>query len=202
MQALCRSGGIVCDVGANKGSYTYWFSKWSARVVAFEPQPELAAYLKSVAGPNVIVENKGVYSQTGALDLHRDKSGSPGASLVKSAGHAISVPVVALDDYFDKSAPLALLKVDVEGAEMEVFRGAERILSTSQPALLFECERRHVARRDAFDTFRYLEQFGYVGSFFFDGLILPISEFQPDVHQGPKGPYCNNFLFRGARHGD
>jgi hypothetical protein len=36
-----RRGDIVCDVGANKGSFVYWLSRWagkSGRVVAFEPQ--------------------------------------------------------------------------------------------------------------------------------------------------------------------
>jgi predicted methyltransferase len=55
-------GDTVCDVGAHKGTYTYWLSRWvgnSGRVLAFEPQPSLAAYLRrTVPLHNVVVEQK------------------------------------------------------------------------------------------------------------------------------------------------
>lgn len=35
-----RKSDIVCDIGANKGSFIYWLSCWGGTVVAFEPQPE------------------------------------------------------------------------------------------------------------------------------------------------------------------
>src|SRR5215217_2108239 len=42
-----RPGDLACDVGANKGSYLYWMSRWADRVVAFEPQSGLADYLRN-----------------------------------------------------------------------------------------------------------------------------------------------------------
>ena len=43
-------GDLVCDVGANKGSFVWWLSRWcrDGRVIAFEPQPAFAARLAAV----------------------------------------------------------------------------------------------------------------------------------------------------------
>jgi hypothetical protein len=94
------------------------------------------------------------------------------------------------------------LKIDVEGAEMEVFRGAERILKKQKPALLFECESRHIDSGDISPVFHFLSQFGYSGSFFMSGARIPVAELRPEVHQKQDGDqfwqsptYCNNFLF-------
>src|SRR5476649_2560679 len=63
-----RPGDIACDIGANKGSFIYWLSWWvhHGRVVAFEPQPDLARALvnncRGIGLFNVTVEAKAVYS--------------------------------------------------------------------------------------------------------------------------------------------
>src|SRR6267143_554122 len=45
-----RPGDIACDIGANKGCFIYWLSWWvrNGRVIAFEPQPELAHGLRNI----------------------------------------------------------------------------------------------------------------------------------------------------------
>jgi len=79
IHALCSSiqdGEMAVDVGANKGSYLYWLSRaaGSGTVVAFEPQPELAHYLRMHRAPaglaNVTVEAAGVSDRQGELMLH------------------------------------------------------------------------------------------------------------------------------------
>ena len=209
-----RPGDLACDIGANKGSFIYWLSWWvrNGRVVAFEPQPELARDLLNICRViklgNVKVEAKAVYSQSGHQDLFLPKGHQPGASLHRAAldGESfttLSVPVVALDDYFGESDKVALLKVDVEGAEFGVLKGAERILRQHAPMLVFECENRHLAPGNVQDVFSYLEGLGYEGSFVWRNQVLPISEFDAAVHQRQHGEwfwkskdYCNNFIFR------
>jgi FkbM family methyltransferase len=106
-------------------------------VVAFEPQPELARGLAGVCRAielrNVQVEAKAVYSHSGEQDLFLPAGHQPGASLRQTAlgtepFTTLSVPLVALDDYFGENANVTLLKIDVEGAELGVLKGAERIL--------------------------------------------------------------------------
>jgi FkbM family methyltransferase len=208
-----RPGDIVCDIGANKGSFIYWLSWWvrDGRVVAFEPQPELARYLvhicRVIGLGNVTVEAKAAYSHSGNQDLFLPSGHQPGASLVRAGmeGESVttlSVPVVALDDYFQENDKVALLKIDVEGAELGLLRGAERILRRQAPLLIFECENRHLARGSVGDVFSYLTGLGYEGSFVYRNQLLPISQFDTAIHQrqGSKWfwkrkDYCNNFIF-------
>ena len=202
----------VCDIGANKGAFTFWLARWCRRghVIAFEPQIDIAERLardcRFFGFSNVRVEPAGVYSSSTTLELSVPRGHGPGASFNTPAvsTDAVSVPVrvVALDDYFAAEERIALLKIDVEGAELEVFRGAERILKTFHPLLVFECENRHLREYRVEDVFSYLGTFGYQGCFVCQGRLLPISEFDAAVHQRADSDwfwkskdYCNNFIF-------
>jgi hypothetical protein len=109
---------------------------------------------------------------------------------------------VSLDEYFDRSLQIGLLKIDVEGAELAVFKGAERILKQQSPLLIFECENRHLESGSVTDVFHYLQSLGYDGHFVHRTKLLPLSGFDAAVHQKQAGPrfwdskdYCNNFVF-------
>ncbi|WP_407176461.1 FkbM family methyltransferase [Bradyrhizobium sp. STM 3562] len=211
-----RSTDIVCDIGANKGSFVFWLSRWckGGLVVAFEPQPWFAASLaelcRNLALDNVKVEPKAVFSRSGTADLFVPKAHLQSASLLGKAADAgnvetISVPTIRLDEYFRADQRIALLKVDVEGAELEVFKGAERILREHSPLLLFECENRHLEGKSVQDVFAHLESLGYSGRFVAGHRLLPLSAFDAAIHQRADSEwfwkekdYYNNFIFSKA----
>jgi FkbM family methyltransferase len=213
IRAHIRPGDTVCDIGAHKGSYLFWLSRWvrHGRVVAFEPQPSLADYLRKIIArmhvTNVTLEQKGVSSFTGQQTFFIPAPNSPGASLVQSVGSSetgqkLTIDVVALDDYFVAGEKISLIKIDAEGAELAIFQGAARILKDSRPVLVFECESRHLETGSVFDVFSYLGTLGYRGQFLQNGALRPLAEFDPAVHQKQSGPrfwnaagYCNNFVF-------
>jgi FkbM family methyltransferase len=213
IQRHVNPGDTVCDIGANKGSFTYWLSRWCKKgsVVAFEPQPGLADYLAKACQTlhlhNVKVEAKGVYSRSGVRDLFVPLDYSPGASLNRNILESdncktVSVELVSLDDYFGKNERISLLKIDVEGAELEVLKGAERIIREKSPLLVFESENRHLEQGSVQDVFSYLKTLGYDGSFICGGKLLPICKFEPSKHQKQDGEwfwkkpdYFNNFIF-------
>lgn len=217
-------GDIACDIGAYKGSFSYWLARWCrhGKVIAFEPQPELARRLASACRTlglcNVKVEARAVWSQSGIMNLFVP-SASPsylsGASLIRESSgetdfETLSVPAISLDEYFNRHHKLAehdrigALKIDAEGAELEILKGAEKILLRHAPLLVFECENRHLAQGDVRDVFSYLESLGYDGSFVRRNQLVPISEFDAAIHQrredGERSwkskDYCNNFVFR------
>jgi FkbM family methyltransferase len=214
MRRVLRPGDTAVDVGANKGSYLLWLSRWvgPGRVVAFEPQPALAAYLREACAAlslaNVTVEAKAVSKAPGEQALYLPSgTTSPGASLNqrvadRDACQAIAVPVVALDDYLALPAKVRVLKIDVEGHEQAVFEGAARLLREQSPLLVFECEQRHLDHGTVYDVFHYLKGLGYRGSFVAGRSLRPVAEFQVEKHQRP-GPgafwnapdYRNNFIF-------
>lgn len=203
-----RGGGVAVDVGANKGSYLYWLARWADEAVAFEPQPKLAETLRRVTQAvgldNVVVEDCGVSDRSGVARLFLPSEGSPEASLVShTTARSIPVPVTTLDAYFAAHRRVSLIKIDVEGAEQAVMRGAERLLADQRPVLLFESEGRHLDGGDVRDGFALLHRLGYQGWFFHGRALRPVAEFDPAVHQRTDGErfwrrpdYVNNFLFR------
>jgi FkbM family methyltransferase len=127
-----RPNDTVCDIGANKGSYLYWLSRWvpAGRVVAFEPQASLAAYLRTLCDTlglaNVTVEPKAVHAKAGTLTLYVPGEGdAPGASLstkisARKNCRTVDVPVVSLDEYFD-TAPASASSRSTPRARKKVF---------------------------------------------------------------------------------
>lgn len=206
---------VAVDVGCNKGSYLYWLSRAvpRGRVIAFEPQPLLAAYLKQICTViglgNVRIEASGVSDKPGQLTLYiPGESDSPAASFEQVIARteqcrAVDVPVVTLDEYFEGLVGrIGAVKIDVEGHELAVLRGAAGVLSQHHPVVVLECEARHLTNATVLDVVHYVESLGYQGSFIRRGTLHPVSEFAPEVHQKNEGErywdskdYCNNFVF-------
>lgn len=147
---LLRKGEVVFDVGANIGYTAALFGRAVGslgHVYAFEPArscigllQENAAFLK-----NVTVVEAGVSEKSGVLLFEEQIALDTSRILLEqTAGeHPVgvySVPVVSLDEFVtsgDRRHP-HFVKVDVEGHEPAVFRGAARLLRETQPILLFE----------------------------------------------------------------
>lgn len=215
IRAALRGGGIGVDVGANRGAYLYWMARWArpGRVVAFEPQEELACYLKAVAAAcrldNVAVEAKGVAESGGTREFFVPGGiVTPGASFSRrvrdrQACRTVAKEVVSLDEYFDEGEAVDVIKVDVEGLELDVFRGAARLLAEASPLLVFECENRHLEEGSVSDVLEFLVEHGYDGHFVHPNGLVPVQRFDAAVHQREVGErffartgYCNNFILR------
>ena len=112
---------------------------------------------------------------------------------------SFAVDVTTLDAYFsaDEARRIRLLKCDAEGHELEVFKGARRLLADAGPCLLFECERRHRRSGSVEEVFNFLQGLGYRGWFVDRQGCRDIEAFDPEVHQARSGEagYVNNFLF-------
>jgi FkbM family methyltransferase len=229
---MLQPGQVAADIGSHKGAYTYWMRRAvgpTGAVFAFEPQPKQAAYLRSAVSAmgydNVAIVPAAVSDHCGQMCLnipggrgrtheaslehgdvdHKCDSHSAGSNGARSArSTTLCVDVTTLDDFFAQHEPKPhLLKIDVEGHELAVLRGAHQLLADHQPAILIECEARHRPDHDVRPVFKFLESVGYTGSFFLGRTRRPLSEFNPAVHQhidetGPgqlRRDYVNNFAF-------
>lgn len=205
-----KPGDIAVDVGAHKGGYSYWMHKAvgeSGQVFAFEPQPQLAEYLISVKKllnmANLTVDDLGISSSPGKLKLVvPGTEPNPGATFeaqgIKRNSKTYEVEVDTLDHYFMAYPGLRvrLIKCDVEGHELEVFRGAESLLLADKPMLMFECEEKHHTRYSSQDVFLYLRQLGYKGYFFREKKLTPIEDFDVSANREAEGKaYIYNFIF-------
>lgn len=194
-------GEVVLDIGANKAGYTYWLHKAVGKeghVVAFEPQPDLAQFIVDMKSnlrmENVTVVNSGLSSRAGECKLFHPAAHPLGGATFEhysTAGTFTTVTVRTLDEYFSSSPkrPVSFIKCDVEGHELDVFKGAEELLRTDRPTLLFECS---TPRTEA--VFSYLTSLGYEGIAAFDHSRQPVrrefSEFDPKAD-----PYQFNYGF-------
>ncbi|RMF82185.1 MAG: FkbM family methyltransferase [Planctomycetota bacterium] len=159
---LCRPGDTIIDVGANFGTETIHFALVvgkTGNVVAFEPLPEAYEVLKSAVERNnltqVSLNRKAVAAQAGtfAFTVPVDERNLGTGSLLaaeKSQGEKIEVEVLVLDDLYaagEFQAP-RLIVMDVEGVELDVLRGASRILEDSAPTIVMEVNPPLLKQRD------------------------------------------------------
>lgn len=162
-------GAVFVDVGANVGNHALFAAAvCGARVIAFEPSPPLADHCAAnlalngaaVAG-RVVLRQQGVGAESGArARVVPGPAGNAGMTRLE-ADEAGEAEIVALDDALDALGYLpTAIKVDVEGMELDVLRGAERTLRLCRPALYVEA-----TERDAFEAVcTFLRPLGYVAA--------------------------------------
>jgi len=132
-----RPGTSVVDVGASIGDHTVTYLRRAARVWAFEPNPDAFNCLRhncpAAKSFNVALGSKPgllywvpVAPNYGASHLSREPQQG-----------ALQVPVWRLDD-LKVGLPVSLIKIDVEGWEIEVLRGARQTIQRDRPVLLVE----------------------------------------------------------------
>lgn len=143
LKQLVGPGGHVVDVGANIGNHTLWFAgAMQCTVRAFEPIQALCAVLAHNVAQNrldgqVRVEPYGVGRTRGTAQIAAWDETNTGASSLRSSGPGGPISIVALDDLTWEQS-VDLLKIDVEGMEMEVLDGALGIIRRDRPVLAVE----------------------------------------------------------------
>ncbi|OBG42621.1 methyltransferase [Mycobacterium alsense] len=217
--SLCDPDRVSLDIGADVGEFTIAMLAASRSVIAFEPRPAQARDLATMfgaVGAAVRVEAVALSDEPG-LTTMRVVESDPGRSTIDSANtldgalgeagsaiQSIDVPVKRLDDL--QLDDVGLVKIDVEGHELAVLRGATDTLTRNRAAIVVEAEERHHPNAVAAIT-ELLTGLGYEG--YFDGVDgrRPVEEFDAARHQNPaniggradgwaaRGVYVNNFVF-------
>lgn len=136
---------LFVDVGANIGVYSMVAAARGARVVAFEPFPQAReAFLENVTlngcADRVTVHPCALSDERSTMTLTTDLESSN--HLVVGAGSGLTVDVRLLDEVLSNDAlsgrRVAIVKVDAEGFDANVLRGARRILTEQKPCVIVE----------------------------------------------------------------
>ena len=147
-RAILKPGDVAMDVGANMGTHTLAMARLVGKygyVIAFEPQAivfqTLCANmaLNSIENAdcvNAIVSSVNGYSKLPRFDY--TKEGNFGGISVKEYNIGGQIPCVTLDNAFPNPGKLSLIKIDVEGMELEVIIGASNIINRIKPTLYVE----------------------------------------------------------------
>jgi FkbM family methyltransferase len=151
IQRILKPGDVFLDIGANVGFFTLQAAKTVGRggkVYAFEPAPKareaLGRNLQLNGITNVTAFAVGLSDGAGRASLFLDAKNNSGASALHRSPHSGEAVEVELDSY-DRFAnqnglPMpALVKIDVEGAEVKVLRGMQALLSRpDRPPVILE----------------------------------------------------------------
>jgi FkbM family methyltransferase len=146
------------DIGSFCGYYALLFAVRagpSGRVVAFEPVAEHRSWIERNVGlnglTNIAVDPRAVGDHTGSAVL---RVRGPATSLVVGGrGHDQSIEVIRLDDFVAAGGidRVDVVKIDAEGAEIEVLEGMRQVLQESRPIVVVEVN--HKEGRDRVEAF-------------------------------------------------
>lgn len=125
---LVKEGDVVFECGAHHGELTLFLSKWvgpSGRVISFEPVPRNVEIINRQIELNTLENVTVINAAVGARPARVRVTDESNAQV--SEGPGIEIDVVRLDDYAHLGP--TMLKIDVEGYEAEVLRGAQAVLN-------------------------------------------------------------------------
>lgn len=148
-----RTNSYIIDCGANIGNHTIYFAKvLGAKTIAIEPEPHNFACLKLNVYLNKLVAKVQIFncalgSDVGEIKLAMSIGNNFGSFTgVNTIGEyesmVVTAPVAKLDDIIDIAKPegkVSIIKIDVEGMELDVLRGAAKVISRDYPAIAVEC---------------------------------------------------------------
>ena len=147
---LLREGDVYVDVGANIGLMTVYAAKtvgMKGKVLAIEPNPNTRDMLSfnvrinDLKNVNVIPYAIGSVEKEASIHDHPDNNRGK-ASLIRPEGSIVAHPikVMRLDELLKDERPIRLLKLDIEGYELEALKGMGDLLRhNDRPILMIEC---------------------------------------------------------------
>ncbi|WP_148863904.1 FkbM family methyltransferase [Marinobacter fonticola] len=215
LRALDFRNSSMLDVGANVGFYSAALEDvfGAEHVYLFEPLPSLNKALRDrfpksrvfdLALSNMTGRQKirvpiikgTLYDTRATLNDHQE-TGQTGAKEVE-------ISLKPLDEVVDREldGPVGLIKIDVEGHELQVIEGAIRTITEYHPLLLVEIEARH-HKYPIEDIFRKIESLGYAGYFVSIGeyglkrvALFHNRDQNPEAFEAREfSKYLNNFFF-------
>jgi FkbM family methyltransferase len=206
-RALCDPRRATVDVGAHNGVYASFFAQHSARVYAFEPNPNNFRRLARLESQRIECFRVALADANGdgvlGVPTVHGRELSEGGSLGATTGAAYATPVRTLDSYVLED--VGFIKIDVEGSERAVLRGAAATIARSRPIIAVEIVASMVGEDGLRATVAEVQAMRYACSFMWRGTELAYDRFDLATHQlGPQAAgdlrrAVKDFIFRPQR---
>ncbi len=125
------------DVGANVGIWSFPFIGKFKKIIGYEPSKQNIECLKANVGDLIEIRTKAVANFVGEADFHQaGKNCGDGKLCRPGINPSYIVPVVKLDN--EELTEVDLIKIDVQGWELEVLQGAINLIQNQKPWVIFE----------------------------------------------------------------
>lgn len=182
LDELVSSDRGAVDVGVWWGPWTWWLARRVPKVDSFEPNLELVARLKTVMPQNVTLHPVALSDRMGEAELWVPSggAGTEGRGSLEPAVRNESgwrqQPAVTcrLDDF--RLGDVGFVKIDVEGHEFAVLRGAAKLLELERPNVMVEIELRPDRPGSLDAIIEFFGDHSYRGEFLHKGRWRPIGE--------------------------
>ena len=155
--------GIVLDIGANIGNHSLFFALecGAKKVFAFEPVKYIFGILSKNIEINLLDKvitpyNMGVGAQKGRANIAEEHYGNCGMTSLKTDNEG-NIEMCAIDDFHIEDE-VSLIKIDVEGFEVQVMKGALDTIKRFKPCIMVEA---HQYDETIFDIIAMLKPLGY-----------------------------------------
>ena len=213
LEFLLTTESVVCDIGTNKGEYAYYAEKLMnpKNIYLFEPEKKLNKQLQAIFGncqvfDLALSDNKGKHqfkiplingvadNCLSSLEVENKEDNETEAIIYE-------VKTDTLDNFTkEKNITPDLIKIDVEGHELSVLKGAENFINEHHPTLIIEIEQRHhkdINIESVFDSFK---QKGY-HCYYYSKKQSQLFSYENKTHLTNtkeyfgKIDYINNYIF-------
>jgi FkbM family methyltransferase len=126
---------LVLDIGANVGNHSFYFSNIcnAKKIIAFEPDPKNCLIYRN-NNPSSVLHQVALSDYNGGAYLNNSSPHNSGTGKLSSEG--IEVQAATLDSF--NLSDVTFIKIDVEGAELNVLKGMTNTITNSKPEILIE----------------------------------------------------------------
>lgn len=166
LRQVLRADTHCVDIGCHIGSFLHRLTVLApkGRHYAIEPVPEKAAWLQR-RFPTVKVVPCALGERPGSAEFFVNAEHSSYSSLkprsingAVPSTQAVQIEVRTLDEVIPQASRIGFIKIDVNGAELNVLKGARRLLQRDRPFVLFECTKGGLDdfRIDAGEVFEFV----------------------------------------------
>jgi FkbM family methyltransferase len=213
LEFLINPKSVFFDIGANKGEYAYYAEKLmnAKNIWLFEPEKKLNKQLKAIFNKchvyNIALsDTKGAHqfkipvingvidNCLSSLEVENKEDNETEAIIYK-------VNTNTLDNFTTENAVFPdLIKIDVEGHELAVLKGAENYITTHYPTLIIEIEQRHHKSIEVESIFKSFKDKGY-NSYYYSKKQSQLIPYETKTHLTNttdyfgKINYINNYIF-------
>lgn len=160
------------DIGANIGNHSVFLSKFFKKIHSFEPNPKTYDVLSlnskySNTKKNIVTYNFGLSDKNESLLCSFDSTNIGGTKIktpnydTSSHDKQIYIDVKITDEINAlQEESISLIKIDVEGHELSALKGAEKIINSNRPVIIFEQGAEQINNSSS-ETIEYLSQLNY-----------------------------------------